>query len=107
MTKLTTRDFFRHTVIVLAALALPYTIFSIPAKEISQPLPAVEVGESYWILREYDGILGVFRDREPQPFEIYNVNISTLPDEDRELLRQGIVAHTDEELRGLLEDYTS
>ncbi len=37
----------------------------------------------------------------------YDTYVSTLPDEDKELLKNGIVAMNDEELRERIEDYTS
>lgn len=56
------------------------------------------------IVREYDGKLGVFRGDSPTPYRIIDYNVSLLSDYDRELLSEGIVINSEEELRVFIED---
>jgi hypothetical protein len=60
-----------------------------------------------YILKEYEGKLALFRENSTKPYKKLEVDISTLTDLDKELVRQGIVVKTEKELNALLEDYTS
>lgn len=75
------------------------------ADESSVPASA-KVSESY-TLREYDSVIGVFREDETAvPEEIYTVYVRVLPEKDRLALRKGITVSGTEHLRGLIEDLT-
>lgn len=58
-----------------------------------------------YTVKEYNGHIGVFRNEEAEPFEEIQVNIDLFPETDQVLLKQGIQAHTPEELNGIIEDY--
>lgn len=60
-----------------------------------------------YTLREYEGKLAVFRGDSKAPYQIYDVSVSTLPEYDRTLLKEGIPAETSAQLDRLIEDYTS
>ena len=60
-----------------------------------------------YTLREYEGKLAVFRGDSRAPYQIYDVSVSTLPEYDRTLLKEGIPADTPAQLDRLIEDYTS
>lgn len=60
-----------------------------------------------YTLREYEGKLAVFRGDSKAPYQIYDVSVSTLPEYDRTLLKEGIPAETPAQLDRLIEDYTS
>ena len=60
----------------------------------------------YWI-REYQGKLAVYRGNAAAPYQIHDVYVSTLPEYDQELLREGVPAYSQAQLDRLLEDYTS
>ena len=63
--------------------------------------------EDYYTLSEYKGKIAVFKNQESVPIDIYDVYITTLPQNDRTLLEKGIHIETPEELQRLIEDYTS
>ncbi len=57
------------------------------------------------IAREYEGKIGIF-DSTDKLIQILDVNVSTLPEADRKLLRAGIKISSKAELNSLIEDYT-
>ena len=59
-----------------------------------------------FIAREYNGIIGIFSPEGTllQTVEVYT---NTLPKTDQALLREGIKLWTENELRALIEDYSS
>ena len=57
-------------------------------------------------LGEWEGRLAVFRTENAPPEEVYDVFIQTLPPTEQQALADRIPAYTEEELQGLLEDYT-
>jgi hypothetical protein len=88
--------------IVLAAFCLPYAALSVPAQKSQKPLQEIR-----YTLREYNGELALFREDEPVPCALYDVPVDLLPEVDRVQLRSGISVSGDDELRRMLEDYTS
>ncbi len=63
--------------------------------------------KSYYTVAEYQGKIAVFKNGGSIPFEIYDSYVETLPDHDRELLKNGIRADSTDELQKIIEDYTS
>ena len=61
--------------------------------------------DSVYIVREYNGHIGVFREGETAPFEEINIEVSIFPEADQKLLRSGIRARGTAELTRVLEDY--
>ena len=70
------------------------------------PAPASEPVETY-IVGEWEGRLAVFAEGRQTPDQVYDVYISTLPEEEQKRLEAGIPASDEKELASLLEDYTS
>lgn len=60
-----------------------------------------------YVLRIWDGRLGMFRGDSEIPYNELDMPLSLLSDYDRELLAQGIITETEEEMRALIEDITS
>ena len=65
----------------------------------------VDTESPIWILREHEGQIGVF-DKNGILQYLLDTYTKTLPKADRDLLREGIMAETEERLRALIEDYT-
>lgn len=66
---------------------------------------AVEDG---FVLRELDGYIAIYSSAfDKRPTTVTNIEVANLRKVDRELLAQGIVANTQEELMLLLEDLGS
>ncbi|HIW72929.1 MAG TPA: hypothetical protein H9684_01260 [Firmicutes bacterium] len=59
------------------------------------------------VLGEWEGKLAVFSPNGISPDEVYDVYISTLPEEEQRRLEEGIPVYDEKTLAGLLEDYTS
>ena len=59
------------------------------------------------IVGEWEGRLAVFSEGRQTPDQVYDVYISTLPEEEQKRLETGIPASSEKELASLLEDYTS
>ena len=113
MRQISLKNIIRNSAIVLAAFCLPYTAFSsvaqdIPSAQTPQTSIQTKPHETQYLLREYNGSLAVFRnDNLNNPYALYSVAVGALPDGDREHLKAGIIAAGEDELRQLLEDYTS
>ena len=60
-----------------------------------------------FIVKEYDGRIAVFTAGSFSPDKVYDTHVSQLPEYDQNLLVDGILANDREELRKIIEDYTS
>ncbi len=71
-------------------------------------IPAIaDEQRSLYLVKEYRGHIGVFREGNLYPFQEIDVNVEDLPKTDQLLLANGIEAENDEQLRRILEDYES
>lgn len=61
--------------------------------------------DSLYILKEYNGIIGVFNEYG-ELTDIIDVEIKSLPRQDQAMLIDGIKAYSKKELSALIEDYT-
>ncbi len=105
------------TVLLLALLL--FLVMRSPAEEAPAPASegpsgggqteATEAPSSRMIciLGEWEGKLAVFAPNAISPDEVYDVYISTLPEEEQRRLEEGIAVYDEQTLLGLLEDYTS
>lgn len=66
----------------------------------------VSIGEQY-IIREYDGRIGIFISGDNQPVKVIQVYVIHLPESDRMKLRQGITVNSRSELGKLINDFSS
>lgn len=83
---------------------------SVPSVLSSQESPGSssqkEEDEGY-ILKSYNGRIGIFRTGENTPIEELDVDLENLPEADQKLLSEGIPAKDKETLRAIMEDYES
>lgn len=56
---------------------------------------------------EWNGQLAVYVREKTEPEQVYDVYITTLPEEEQRRLQQGVPVEDEETLLRLLEDYTS
>lgn len=75
-------------------------------KKDEAPTAVTEVQHLY-TLTEYGGRIALYKKGFSMPVEIYDINISSLPLSDRELIKNGINAESDDEIQKVIEDYTS
>lgn len=61
----------------------------------------------FYTIKDYNGKIAVFNNNSAFPEEIYERNVNSFPPIDQELLKNGIIANTREELERKLEDYIS
>lgn len=62
---------------------------------------------SAFLLGSHKGYLALWKEDDPEPYQIFPVKISSLPEADQQALEQGIPARSDLELAQLLEDFLS
>ncbi len=73
----------------------------------SSEKPVSTSEEMEYILKAYEGHIGIFRKGESIPIEEMDVSLEDLPQADQEMLREGIPAKDKESLRSIMEDYES
>lgn len=66
---------------------------------------AVTTTNESYVLREYNGIIGVFR-ADGTLYDVINVPVVALPSVERERLASGVSAPSPEALAALIEDYS-
>lgn len=58
-----------------------------------------------YIVKEYEGHIGVYRNNETKPFKEYDTDVLILPKSDQVKLKQGKTAHTMAEVEKMVEDF--
>lgn len=78
-----------------------------PSSQETQTITATasQQDSDLYIVKEYKGHIGVFREGDKLPFKEINKDISIFPEEDQKLLRDGILARGTAELTLVIEDY--
>ena len=73
--------------------------------ESSQIEESKEENNNGYIVKKYNGQVAIFKEGESDPFEILDINISSLPESDQKALETGISIKDSDKLRKLIEDY--
>lgn len=60
-----------------------------------------------YTLKEYQGRLAVYKYGQSTPYEIFEIQVSSLPEEDAQSLKKGIQITNEKELKKLISDFTS
>lgn len=105
----------KRTVVIIICTAAAFLITGAasavvnnkPVKNPTTTSSASSVMQNYYIVREYNGKLAVFKNSDKYPTTIYDVFVFTFPEADKELLKKGIKVTSEHDLRKLIEDYTS
>lgn len=63
--------------------------------------------QSGYYLGEYEGKLATFSTESDEPLEVFDVFVSSLPEDDIKKICDGIYASNEDELQRLIEDFTS
>jgi len=71
-----------------------------------EDIPVIAVGENY-LVKEYEGRIGVFRDGNTQPIRVVQVYVAYLPEKDRYELRKGINVNGILRLEKIIDDLRS
>ncbi|MBQ2676181.1 MAG: hypothetical protein IJF54_02110 [Clostridia bacterium] len=86
--------------VVATIAAITITLDSAAAKDSAQnPSPHL------YLMKESDGKIAIYKYNTNVPFQVLDVYVDSLPEADRELLKQGINADSKEQLSRLIEDY--
>lgn len=102
--------------IIMTAFAISVVIvFGSMAASVRHPKPqAEEMTEASvtqtqvsFILRIWDGHLGLFRGDSETPYREIDMPLYLLTEHDKKLLEAGIIVDTEEEINALVEDITS
>lgn len=59
-----------------------------------------------WIIKEYEGRIGVFSE-DGVLLEVIDIYVKTLPETDKNLLRDGIRVNSEQALKAIVEDYSN
>ena len=60
-----------------------------------------------FLLGSHKGYLALWKQDQPEPFQIFPVKVSSLPQSDQDALEAGIPARSEIELSSILEDFLS
>ncbi len=78
-----------------------------PSSQETSEINAMASKTDVYTLKEYEGRIGVFYNAETAPYQELDVDVSSLPEADQELLKEGIKVYSTEKLKGIIEDYES
>ena len=98
---------------IVATSVLLLTVFAVAAFSLgakygkATPPPETTSTSPLYTLSQYDGKLALFKRGYSMPVEIYEVYLSSLPQDEQNKIKSGISAQTDEEILKIIEDYTS
>ena len=71
------------------------------------PEENVPIPVQSYIMKEYNGKIGIYDAKNNELLKILDVYVATLPKADRKMLSEGISAKSEYELVMLVQDYTS
>ena len=97
-------------VVILASVLVVvlFFVFLSFLKNLTNPVDYNYGAQSYpYLLQEYNGKIGVFRNNEKTPFQVVDLSPALLPPYDQAALEEGIPIRNESELQRVLEDYTS
>ncbi len=80
---------------------------NVPSSQESSEINVMASRADVYMLKEYNGVIGVFFNEENTPYQEIDVAVSSLPAADQELLQEGIRVYSKEELNNRIEDYES
>lgn len=75
--------------------------------ETTAPITTVETVKQGFKLSEYEGKIAVFELGSKEPVEVFDVYLTSLPQNEQNKIKSGLYAENESELQTLIEDYTS
>ncbi|MEE0059340.1 MAG: hypothetical protein UE295_00790 [Acutalibacteraceae bacterium] len=92
-------------------IALIISLYSFKKENTEENTAPTEIYQSTdyqtYIVREYNGMIAVFYSGQDKPFKITDSYVESLPQQDIDNLKHGIIVDNEENLRKLLEDLCS
>lgn len=97
--------------LMIAAVSLPAAIV-LPKQLLAQgkgisASSAQRTSAAGFVIKEYEGKIGIFQIDSDRPIQVLEVYVETLPDTEQQRLKKGIVIWSEKDLRSLIEAYTS
>lgn len=95
---------------VLVCAIISITVSSLAVGENQYPteaLPSAYEEKQIYILKEYKGLVAVFKEEGELPIKITQTRVDTLPPYDIERLKEGIKIEGEENLQKILMDFCS
>ena len=97
-------------IITIAIILLTSLLFSVStiskATVVNQPKVTENTAEKYYILTEYGGRIALFEENNSIPLEVFDVLVSSMPENDIKAISDGIRVSY-EEIPYLIEEYLS
>jgi len=87
--------------------ALREEVQNMERRYLARQEPHADTVEQSYLFLAYEGKIGIFNQTGDVLFAVLEVDLRTLPSADRAMLAEGIVVHSEAEMRALSEDYTS
>lgn len=105
----------RKILLVSAVVVIICTVISVTVSGMSpgaqpaegQPEYSCESGKQSFVVKEYKGLVAVFKEGEQLPVKITQTKVESLPAYDAEKLSSGVTVEGEKELEKLLMDYCS
>ncbi len=92
-------------VLVVSVYALIFSNVNQP-KAIAEAPQNISAPKTVYLIKEYNGKIAVFLNNEPNPINILESPfVRDLPEYDQRILKEGIIAQSNQELLKILEDY--
>lgn len=98
----------------VAVFSITYLSVDIVNKNLFEPLEenttVADITNEYkyrYRVSVFNGKLAVFDQDSKLPYKVYDTYVSTLPEEDRKIIENGIFTDSSSELMKIIEDYTS
>ena len=91
-------------VLSCAAVILSLLLNNSSEKVIGNAEPSQKVE---YVLKDYNGHIAVFHSNETTPYKEFDIPTDTFSEYDKNMLKKGIKADSEEQIRQLIEDYTS
>lgn len=113
MEKQRSKKFFLFLSIIFIAFIISVSLIlstniicksKITAQNTTQNISNAEKDYMY-LIREYEGKIGVFTQNSNTPIKIIETNPTLLPEYDQKMLEEGIYLYNETELRQLIEDF--
>ena len=85
----------------------PYSTSNGESSQENVSRPVMTSREDAYVMRTYEGKIGIFKNEDSTPFQVIEVEVASLPETDRLLLENGISFTDVSKLRQAIEDYES
>jgi hypothetical protein len=101
------QKWFYHTPETSSSNILNNSTLNSTSSQENSEIEAMTSKSDTYIVKEYEGHIGVFYNDNRVPYQEIHVDVSSLPEADQQLLKKGIKVTDADKLNGIIEDYES